>query len=355
MGIKNFYKFLQKYSPESFIKRKIGDYSGKTLGVDANLILYTFLKKNINYLLKINNGNINDNIDSYEMFYYHLMEMVLCSYKNNIKLLMVFDGKTPDIKKGTVFDRKIEREKAKNELKEMNEIIDEDISLDDEKKKKDLLIKTVHLNSKLIKSVKEILGYCGIPCIDAPYEADTQLAYLSKNNYIDGIISNDFDNLTFGGKKIILDFFGYKNDYFKPVIELDLENILKNLQINYDTFVELCILMGSDYSDKPQYSYEYIFNLLKQHGNYNNIPEKNEFKLPENLDIEHIKKYFKYPEIDEYNQEKYVQLKFFSFEENNIIEFLNKHKKLIFNDRYYNNLLGAMKRILFFTILKNKR
>ena len=166
----------------------------------------------MNYVLKINNGNLDGiNIEeNYEMFYYYITEMVNCAYKNNIKFLMVFDGKTPDIKKSTVDNRKIERERAKTELAELDN--------SDVNKKNNLLINTVHLNTKLIKSVKEILGYCGIPCIDAPFEADTQLAYLSKNNLIDGIISNDFDILTFGGKKILLQCAGKDaTEYFKDI------------------------------------------------------------------------------------------------------------------------------------------
>ena len=91
MGIKNFYKFLQKYSLESFINRKICDYSGKILGIDANLLLYSFLKRNMNYVLKINNGNLDGiNIEeNYEMFYYYITEMVNCAYKNNIKFFFI--------------------------------------------------------------------------------------------------------------------------------------------------------------------------------------------------------------------------------------------------------------------------
>jgi flap endonuclease-1 len=343
MGIKNFYKFLQKYSPESFINRKICDYSGKILGIDANLLLYSFLKRNMNYVLKINNGNLDGiNIEeNYEMFYYYITEMVNCSYKNNIKFLMVFDGKTPDIKKSTVDGRKIEREKAKNELAGLD---NSNIN-----KKNNLLIKTIHLNSKLINSVKELLMYCGIPYIDAPFEADTQLAYLSKNNFIDGIISNDFDILTFGGKKILLDFFGYKNDSNKIIIELDLENILKNLHINYDTFIELCMFMGSDYSDKPEYSFDHIFELLSKYGNYKNISEKDKFILPENLDIYKITDYFKNPEIEEY-----TQIQFFNFDEGKIVEFISSHRKLIFSDRYMNTLISNMKRLIFFSNLKKR-
>lgn len=37
----------------------------------------------------------------------------------------------------------------------------------------------------------------------APFEADAQLAYLNKIQYIDAIVTEDSDLLLFGGKKII--------------------------------------------------------------------------------------------------------------------------------------------------------
>ena len=40
--------------------------------------------------------------------------------------------------------------------------------------------------------------------IVAPYEADAQLGYLSKINYIDGVITEDSDLLVFGAKNVLL-------------------------------------------------------------------------------------------------------------------------------------------------------
>ena len=50
MGIKNFYKFIQKYSPNSIMNKSLGEYYGKCLGIDANLLLYKLLAKNIGFL-----------------------------------------------------------------------------------------------------------------------------------------------------------------------------------------------------------------------------------------------------------------------------------------------------------------
>ena len=54
------------------------------------------------------------------------------------------------------------------------------------------------LAAKLINVLKDMK----IECIVAPYEADAQLAYLSINNYVDVVFSEDSDMLAFGCKKV---------------------------------------------------------------------------------------------------------------------------------------------------------
>ena len=57
---------------------------------------------------------------------------------------------------------------------------------------------------KLIQELKQR----GIKFIVAPYEADAQLAYLSRTGIVDFIITEDSDLLAFGAKKIL-----YKLDF----------------------------------------------------------------------------------------------------------------------------------------------
>ena len=42
----------------------------------------------------------------------------------------------------------------------------------------------------------------GVQCIVAPYEADAQLAYLRKKNFVQLIITEDSDLLVFGCKEV---------------------------------------------------------------------------------------------------------------------------------------------------------
>ena len=71
------------------------------------------------------------------------------------------------------------------------------------------MVKTLkhHLIIKYGKKVEFIVS---------PYEADSQLAYLSIINYIDLVITEDSDLLVFGAKEI---FYKMDNNYYGIVYE----------------------------------------------------------------------------------------------------------------------------------------
>ncbi len=96
----------------------------------------------------------------------------------------------------------------------------------------------------------------------APYEADAQLAYLSINNYVDCVITEDSDLLTFGAKKVlsIYSLFTlispiqvlFKLDKDGNGKEIALENLaatssLKFSNFTHDMFRWTCMLAGCDY------------------------------------------------------------------------------------------------------------
>lgn len=344
MGVRNFYKFIQKYAHSTMENKKLGDYYGKILGIDANLLLYKLLHKNFN-----KNINNNENNEDYELYYLELMNIICCSYEFNIKFIFVFDGKTPDIKTKTVNERKAKRQKASEELSLINHDImelekylnndDNDDNKDNNKmnelleKKNSCLSQSVNLKYKIITETKEFLNICGIPFIDSMNEADSQLAYLSKNNLIDGIISNDYDILTFGGKKLLINFF----DYYHIITEISLDTLLNKLELTHDNFIELCILMGTDYSDKPTLKFEDIYTNIKNNKKYiyNNV------RLPKNLDIILITKYFKDCYANNYTQDSFselIKLSTMCKDKQKIINFINIKKNIYIKYRHIKKL-----------------
>ena len=79
----------------------------------------------------------------------------------------------------------------------------------------------VHKIAQVIK-----IRFPSITILTAPYEADAQLAYLSKQGMVDLVITEDSDLLLFGARKIIFkmgaDYVGQEvklDDIFKVIID----------------------------------------------------------------------------------------------------------------------------------------
>ena len=62
-------------------------------------------------------------------------------------------------------------------------------------------ISKIHM---VIHSYHKACRGVGVECIVAPYEADAQLAFLSKSGIADLIITEDSDLLVFGSKKVLV-------------------------------------------------------------------------------------------------------------------------------------------------------
>ena len=86
-----------------------------------------------------------------------------------------------------------------------------------------------------------------VDCIVAPFEADAQLAFLSRNKYADIIITEDSDLILFGCSKILfkLDRTGNGSLFELENLSSSLGNAARNFTL--DTFRHMCILSGCDY------------------------------------------------------------------------------------------------------------
>jgi exonuclease-1 len=110
------------------------------------------------------------------------------------------------------------------------------------------MIDSIDVSPDIAYLLVEELQNRGIKFIVAPYEADAQLAYLSRSGMVDFIITEDSDLLAFGAKKIL-----YKLD-FKTLNgeELCLESIKGDPESGFNwfshcMFLSTCIMAGCDY------------------------------------------------------------------------------------------------------------
>lgn len=110
------------------------------------------------------------------------------------------------------------------------------------------MVDSIDVSPDIAYKLIEVLKQHNYKYIVAPYEADAQLAYLSRQNLVDIIITEDSDLLAFGAKKIL-----YKLDFIKlNGIEICLDNIKSTINTGFsyfthNMFLTTCVMAGCDY------------------------------------------------------------------------------------------------------------
>jgi flap endonuclease-1 len=277
MGIKKMLKFLNSNYPNVIKKVNDTELSGKMIAIDISILLYQVVIaiRNSGADMFNNQGEISSHILG-------LFNKTINLLKMNIVPIYVFDGKPPAFKYKTIMNRKDVKQKA-------NEKLQTDI---DEEEKLKYFKRTVHISKTQTDDCIELLEIMGIPYIIAPEEADSQCAELVKSGLADGVLTEDMDIMTFGANKIFRNLTSYKKD----TVEISMEDVLKELQLNYDQFIELCLLFGCDYCDKlndmkPELIYKYFMKSKNLVDTINDI-KKDGYKVDNFDDYMVYKKYF---------------------------------------------------------------
>jgi flap endonuclease-1 len=276
MGIKNLLKFLSTY-PEIIKEKKIKDFYGKKLAIDISILMYQMV-------ISIRNSG-SDLLNSKGQIISHIVGLfnkTLSFLDKGIIPIYVFDGKPPQLKQKIIDIRKQIRKKALEKLSDTNNNAD----------KIKYFKRSVTISREQMDECRELLTYMGIPFINAPEEADSELSYLCKYNMVYGVLTEDMDILTFGSPRIIRNLTSGK----KIPIEIELTEILNKLDITYEQFIELCILFGCDYCPilldiKP----EKIFQVYIKYKNIDKTLMELKslgYRIPDNYDYISAKEYF---------------------------------------------------------------
>ncbi len=283
MGIKKMLKFLNTNYPNIIKKINDNELGGQMIAIDISILLYQVVIaiRNSGADMFTNQGEISSHILG-------LFNKTINLLKMNIIPIYVFDGKPPQFKWQTINNRKEIKQKASEKLN--------DDDMNDEDKIK-YFKRTVSISKAQIQECIELLEIMGIPYVIAPEEADSQCAELVKCGLADGVLTEDMDIMTFGATKIYRNLTSYKKD----TIEILMDDVLKTLNLNYEQFVELCLLFGCDYCDKlndmkPELIYEYYSKNKNLMNTINHI-KKDGYRVDDFNDYEIYKTYFMKPPV----------------------------------------------------------
>jgi flap endonuclease-1 len=231
MGVKNFIRFIEKYAPGAIRYKKISDYQGLRIGIDANLFIYKII-----YGIRVRGYDLKN--DDLVITHIHSMLLKFMGFlKYNIRPIFVFDNMMPSIKSNALKKRAIAKKKM---------ILKHKSSKTKEGKRKYYYAST-SLTSGEIDDCKKLILIFGYNYINAKEEADSQLVNLLKNNLIDLIVSDDMDILLFGGNLMLKNF---TIDSKKYIQQIDLDLILSESRITMDQLIQIGLLHGTDYCEK---------------------------------------------------------------------------------------------------------
>ncbi len=226
MGIKNLNQYLLKTcSKKSIKKMNFENLQKKTIVVDISIYLYKFL--------------------IVENYMEHLYTMLSIFKYYLITPIFVFDGKPPPEKWDLIKKRNWEKKDAETKLIAMqidlsnSEYTKEDLLEMDELRKKSIRIK-----NEDIKKTKELMDAFGFIYYDAPGEADQLCAYFVNKDIAWACLSDDMDMFLYGCKRVLRNLSLMNHSF----LFYDSEKIFSEIEINYQDFLEIVILCGTDYN-----------------------------------------------------------------------------------------------------------
>jgi len=282
MGIKELFQFLKKRNDSLVRELPIDIFYGKKIAIDISIYLYKYIC--------IENRGQGKWLD---------MFVNLCMWlrKHNLRPVFIFDGKPPVEKEETQKERRALRQLVVDKMQKIQEYIDkcESNTLTDSDSRvvsellenknarfwdtKEMLTKlrekytiecskNIVIEPRHINTLKEYLTLVGLPWFVAPGEAERTCSWLGVHNYVDAVMTLDSDAVAYGSPIVIREIFMTTD----TCSVCELNNILTDLELNYDQFLDFCIMCGTDYNIRiPKCGPANAYKLIKKYGSFKHI------------------------------------------------------------------------------------
>ncbi len=257
-------KFRDIVSPESI---KFEQLENKIVALDAANIIYQFLssiRQADGTPLKDQNGNITSHLSG---ILYRTSSLI----DKGIKPIYVFDGTSDILKKGTQDKR---REVKEESQKQWDKALEEG-RIEDARK---YATRSSRMSREIIEGSKKLLELMGVPYIQAKGEGEAQASYMVEKGDAWAVGSQDYDCILFGAPRMVrnLTITGGKAN----LEIINLEKVLKDLEITREQLVDIAILVGTDFNMGVKgIGAKTGLKLIKEYDNIFNVLEKQDVQL----------------------------------------------------------------------------
>jgi flap endonuclease-1 len=279
MGVKSLNTLIINHAKNSEKKIHLSKFNGYKLAIDTNVYLYKYLYGKSNHI----NG---------------IFFMVNKMKKFGITPIFIFDGKPPKEKNQKIIQRKSIRNKLQTRLLNLKS----KLNLEDDNNKKNEILeeinniekKIMYVNKVVVQKTQALFDNLGVAYINADCEAEHYCSKLCRLGIVEGVISEDTDTIASGSKLVLRDFSNRDDN----ITCFDINEILYGLNLNYNSFVDLCILLGNDYNNRPRgYSIDTILKFVQEFGSIEKILNANMIKYIK-FDYNKIRKIIKLDDIN---------------------------------------------------------
>lgn len=253
MGVKGLYSYINKHCTENGngIRRPLSYFQNKTIIIDVSIYMYKFK-------YYVDGGTIIDLFDT-------LLKYLLSF---NIKIILVFDGNMymENNKKNEINTRKKQKETNAEllmdivvELENIKKTIDnendnlilsglliKEKQLIDNKKKIERTITQISQNERRELYQHLDLHYKGVVefLYESSEEADKMISRISRKSKGRVIVmSDDTDMFLYGSPTVAMNY----DPKTQSVSVYQLKTILSCLNMNFNEFVQTCVVVGTDY------------------------------------------------------------------------------------------------------------
>ncbi|OYT62932.1 MAG: flap endonuclease-1 [Thermofilum sp. ex4484_15] len=228
-------------------KREISlsELRNRVIAIDAYNALYQFLatiRQPDGTPLMDSQGRITSHLNG-------LLYRTVNLLEEGIKLVYVFDGIPPEIKKVELLRRMKHKEEALRKYEEA-------LKTGDLRAAKMYAQQTSKLTEPMVEDAKKLLDLLGIPWVQAPSEGEAQAAYMAAKGDAWASASQDYDSLLYGTPRLIRNLtisgrrkLPRRDTYVEISPELiALEENLRELGITRSQLIDIAILLGTDYN-----------------------------------------------------------------------------------------------------------
>ncbi|XP_059050678.1 exonuclease 1 [Achroia grisella] len=227
MGITGLLPFIEKASR----RVNVSEFNGCTVAIDS----YCWLHKGAFACAdKIVRGEETDIHIKYCLKYVNML------LSKNIKPILVFDGRHLPAKAMTESKRRESRDISKKRAAEL-------LSLGKVDEARSYMRRSVDITHAMALSLIKECRRLNVDCIVAPYEADSQLAYLNIKNIAHVVITEDSDLVLFGCTKVLFKMDLDGNGTLVETAKLPLVMKCPIEHYTFDKFRQMCIMSGCDY------------------------------------------------------------------------------------------------------------